>query len=58
MSGQNALASISKESLVPTVLSQRIREAGISTVRKSVEDHTLPSVSKVVEILGDRKSVV
>lgn len=56
MSGQNALASISKESLVPTVLSQRIREAGISTVRKSVEDHTLPSVSKVVEILGYKET--
>lgn len=56
MTVQNALATISKDSLTPSVLTQNMREAGITTVRKSVECRSLPSVSKVVETMGYKET--
>lgn len=56
MNEQNALSTIFKDSLVPSVLTQNMREAGITTVRKSVECRSLPSVSKVVETVGYRET--
>jgi len=56
MNEQNALSIVSKGSLVPATLSASVRELGITTVRKSVEDQTLPSVRKVVETMGYRET--
>jgi len=55
MNGQNALAIISKESLTPAALSQAVREAGITTVRKSVESD-FPSINKIVGELGYKET--
>ena len=51
MNGQNALVSISKELLSPAALSMAVREAGITTVRKSVESN-FPSINRIVKELG------
>lgn len=56
MNEQNALSTVSKDSLTPSVLTRSMREAGITTVRKSVECRSLPSVSKVVETVGYRET--
>lgn len=56
MNEQNALSTVSKDSLVPSVLTRSMREAGITTVRKSVECRSLPSVSKVVETMGYKET--
>ena len=56
MTEQNALSTVSKDSLTPSVLTRSMREAGITTVRKSVECRSLPSVSKVVETVGYKET--
>lgn len=55
MNGQNALVSISKELLAPAALSMAVREAGITTVRKSVESN-FPSINRIVKELGYKET--
>ena len=55
MNGQNALVSISKELLSPAALSMAVREAGITTVRKSVESN-FPSINRIVKELGYKET--
>lgn len=55
MNGQNALATISKETLTPAALSMAVREAGIVTVRQSIESG-FPSINKIVEKLGYKET--
>lgn len=57
MNGQNALASISKETLAPAALSMSVREAGITTVRRSVESN-FPSINRIVRELGYKETAV
>lgn len=55
MNEQNALAIISKEALTPAALSMAVREAGIVTVRQSIESK-FPSMNKIVEKLGYKET--
>lgn len=55
MNGQNALATISKETLTPAALSMAVREAGIVTARQSIES-TFPSINKIVGTLGYKET--
>lgn len=55
MNGQNALVIISKETLTPAALSMAVREAGIVTVRQSIESK-FPSMNKIVEKLGYKET--
>lgn len=55
MNGQNALATISKETLTPAALSMAVREAGIVTVRQSIESG-FPSINKIVGTLGYKET--
>lgn len=55
MNEQNALATISKETLTPAALSMAVREAGIVTVRQSIESG-FPSINKIVGTLGYKET--
>ena len=55
MNGQNALAIISKETLTPAALSMAVREAGIVTVRQSIESK-FPSMNRIVKELGFKET--
>ena len=55
MNGQNALAIISKDTLSPSSLSMAVREAGITTVRQSVESN-FPSIGRIVKELGYKET--
>lgn len=55
MNGQNALAIISKEALTPAALSMAVREAGIVTVRQSIESK-FPSMNRIVNELGYKET--
>ena len=55
MNEQNALAIISKDTLSPSSLSMAVREAGITTVRKSVESN-FPSINRIVKELGYKET--
>ena len=57
MNGQNALAIISNETLSPASLSQAVREAGVVTVRQSIESG-FPSINKIVKELGYKETAV
>lgn len=57
MNEQNALAIISKETLTPASLSQAVREAGVVTVRQSIESG-FPSINKIVKELGYKETAV
>ena len=57
MNEQNALAIISKETLTPAALSMAVREAGIVTVRQSIESK-FPSINKIVKELGYKETAV
>lgn len=53
--GQNALATISKETLEPRALAMAVKTAGITTLRKSVES-SLPSIGSIVKQIGYRET--
>ena len=55
MNGQNALVIISKETLTPAALSMAVREAGIVTVRQSIESK-FPSMNRIVNELGYKET--
>ena len=55
MNEQNALAIISKDTLSPSSLSMAVREAGITTVRQSVESN-FPSIGRIVKELGYKET--
>lgn len=55
MNEQNALAIISKEALTPAALSMAVREAGIVTVRQSIESK-FPSMNRIVKELGFKET--
>ena len=57
MNEQNALAIISNETLSPASLSQAVREAGVVTVRQSIESG-FPSINKIVKELGYKETAV
>lgn len=57
MNEQNAPATISKETLAPAALSMSVREAGITTVRRSVESN-FPSINRIVRELGYKETAV
>ena len=55
MNEQNALVIISKETLTPAALSMAVREAGIVTVRQSIESK-FPSINRIVNELGYKET--
>ncbi len=55
MTGQNALSTVSKETLTPAALSMAVREAGITTVRRSIESG-FPSIGSIVRQLGYKET--
>lgn len=55
MTEQNALSIVSKETLTPAALSMAVREAGITTVRRSIESG-FPSIGSIVRQLGYKET--
>ena len=55
MNEQNVLAIISKDTLSPSSLSMAVREAGITTVRQSIESK-FPSMNRIVKELGFKET--